>query len=251
MQQEADSLDGMMTRDRILAGPREVKHRDQTMPQFRHQPKPQPAEGNYTVWSLRQQPGPTKPFKTGSFNTMIESGKIASGQSDGPVDTRRTYLPGYTGFVRGRQHLSGRTFGEVSRKAAEIGYTEHVCTSPIPSDPQKNRKIHHDDLKERFMYGITKKEANHIPGYTGHVPAQRASYAKTFGSSTKQNMKNFADKHQRRHPQERDGYAYTIHARDFLHIDSCPLPGDINAIGAQAPQKVLPSHLQYVQYFAL
>jgi hypothetical protein len=248
---EADSLD-RMTRDQILAGPTEVKQRDQPMPQFAAKPRPAPAELNHTVWQLRQQPGPTKPYMPATFNSLCEAGKIATNEAVGQGDPRRTYLPGYTGFVRGRQHISGRTFGETSRMASDINYTEHVVTSPIPSDPQKNRKIPHLDLEERFMYGVTNKHApNHIPGYTGHVPCQRASYAKTFGSSTKKNMKTFSENHQRRHAQERNGYAHTIHARDFLHIDSNPLPGDITCIGARAPQKVLPAHLKYVQYFAL
>lgn len=249
--QQADSLD-TMTRDQILAGPSEVKHRDQAMPQFQRAPRAQSAEGNYTVWELKQQPGPTKAFRTGgSFNAMISSGKISLGQDQQKPDTRRTYLPGYTGFQRGRQHISGRTFGETSRLANDIAYTEHVRTSPIPSNPQANRKIPHDDLKDRFMYGVTKNEFYQVPGYTGHVPGQRAAYSNTYGSSTKTQMANFQAKHQRRHPQEKPGYAYTSKARDFYHIDSTPLPGDINCVGAQPPRKVLPGHLQYVQYFAL
>jgi len=89
----------------------------------------------------------------GSFRALKENGKLAVGPEEASVYKGRIknplaetsyHLPGYTGFVRGSQHISGRTFGETSRRALSTDYREIVCSSPVPSSPQANRKIRHE-----------------------------------------------------------------------------------------------------------
>ena len=73
----------------------------------------------------------------GSFRALKENGKLAVGPEEADVYKGRVknplaetsyHLPGYTGFVRGSQHISGRTFGETSRRALCTDYKEIVCT---------------------------------------------------------------------------------------------------------------------------
>jgi len=71
---------------------------------------------------------------------------------------------GYTGFVRGSQHISGRTFGETSRRALCTDYREVVSSSPIPSAPQANRKIRHEDLRDTFVANMFGGKTYQIPG---------------------------------------------------------------------------------------
>jgi len=73
---------------------------------------------------------------------------------------------GYTGYVRGSQHISGRTFGETTRRALSTDYREVVCSSPIPSSPQANRKIRHEDLKDTLVSKAFGGKVFQIPGYT-------------------------------------------------------------------------------------
>lgn len=69
-----------------------------------------------------------------------------------------------TGYVRGSQHISGRTFGETSRRALCTDYREVVCSSPIPSSPQANRKIRQEDLQNTFVANMFGGKTYQIPG---------------------------------------------------------------------------------------
>ena len=80
---------------------------------------------------------------------------------------------GYTGFVRGSQHISGRTFGETSRRALCTDYREVVSSSPIPSAPQANRKIRHEDLRDTFVANMFGGKTYQIPGVSARLRLER------------------------------------------------------------------------------
>ena len=109
----------------------------------------------------------------GSFRALKENGKLAVGPEEADVYKGRVknplaetayHLPGYTGYVRGSQHISGRTFGETSRRALCTDYREVVCSSPIPSSPQANRKIRQEDLQNTFVANMFGGKTYQIPG---------------------------------------------------------------------------------------
>lgn len=218
------------------------------MSEYARQTIPQEVDNTYREWPQSKASGPAKPFKpNGSFQSLREAGKLAEGPL--PEHLQTSYvMPGYTGFIRARQHISGRSYGETTRRAIDTSYREHVCTSPIPSDPQHNRRIPHAKLEDSFMYGIVQEKANHIPGYTGHVPGARAQYSNTYGRTTREQIKEFHEQHPRPHPQERDGYAYTSFPRQFLHIDSAPVSGAPHS--SKAPVKLIPRQLEHLHFFA-
>jgi len=217
-------------------------------------------ENPYTVWT--QACGTKKPESfepTGSFQALRDAGKLtdisaagrASGGKEGDhVVHKKHYMPGYTGYVRGMQHTSGRTYGEATRRSLDTDYRENVCTSPIPSSPQNNLKIRHKENPNSFASHVFAGKVYHVPGYTGFVPGVRSTYARTYGSTTSQEMYKHSLKHPRPRARERPDHAYTMRPREMLVIDSAPLPGK-GKTGNRAPVKLIPSHLRHLQYFAM
>lgn len=240
-----------ITREDILEEPPLVRLRDAPIEQFRKTTVAPANDEKYRVWEVKSGNGPAQPFyPNASFKALIQSNKLQTNERASYPHLESKYLaPGYTGFIQGRQHTSGRTYGEMTRRAYSMPYEEHVQTSPIPSDPQANRRIEQEVLPDRFMYGIQKKGPNYTPGYTGHVPGYRHSYGNTYGSSTREHIAKFQQAHPRGNPQEREGYAYTMKRRSRLHIDSMPIPGA--PCTQQHPTSLVPSKTTYLKYFNL
>jgi len=195
---------------------------------------------------------------TGSFKVLKESGKLIHKDGSLYPDYKgreqqqlhdKQYIPGYTGFVRGRQHISGRTYGETTRRALSAEYREVVCTSPIPSAPQANRKIDSRVLHDTFMAQFADKQY-HIPGYTGFVPNARHTYAMTYGRNTAQQLTTRQAYTAPRPSQgERQHFARTSFPRKQLSIDSAPLPG--GARTQKPPEMYIPTHLNYLNFFPM
>jgi len=238
-------------------GPRSIRERDMPMAQYAPVTKTREADPDFIVWNNERgdhgRPASFQP--NGSFAALRLAGKLSDSRTALNEEARTTqkekkyFMPGYTGFVRGSQHISGRTFGEMTRRAFDTDYREHVCTSPIPSAPQANRKIQHIKPAHSFMTNMMQGQVNHVPGYTGHVPGVRQVYSKSFGASTSQEMKSFLKEHPRDDPQEAADMAAACRPRQMLHIDSAPLPGGPKL--ENAPDKLIPAHLKYLRFFPL
>jgi len=54
---------------------------------------------------------------------------------------KRYHMRGYTGFIRGGQHIHGRTYKKTTEMALNRGYKEICKTSPLPCDPHCNFRI--------------------------------------------------------------------------------------------------------------
>lgn len=156
-------------------------------------------------------------------------------------------MPGYTGFIRGSQHISGRSYGEMTRRAYETPYEDLVCTSPIPSEPQKNRKVRQDKMENSFMFQVLQGKEYHVPNYTGHVPGASSCEARSYGEITRQKMAEHALKHPRPSAQEQYGFAATSKARQKSEVTSEPVPGKSNQ---HQPVKLVPQKVSYLQYYA-
>lgn len=254
MNQQEDSLSTMMmsTQREILEGPSTVAERDQTLPQFRKATPPPPATAYYREWPSAESKKP-KSYTGASFKYLVEAGKIVNpAQKQQPRDMdmlkeKKHAMPGYTGYIRGKQHVSGRTYGETTRRAFDTDYGEHVTTSPIPSNPNANRRIKHDKLEDSFIYNTFGEKKYHIPGYTGHVPMTRGMYSETYGATTRKMIDQFQKNYPRQEPQERPGYAYTTRARQMLHIDSTPVPGGLASHAP--PKKLIPSKCNRLRFY--
>lgn len=189
----------------------------------------------------------------GSFDSLREQGKLQDGQLNElelrKMGEKKFRMPGYTGFIRGSQHIAGRTYGEKTRRAFDTEFGELVKRSPIPAGPQCNRKIPMKERGDTFVDNNIGNRQNHVPGYTGHVPGVRATYSKTFGESTSQEMKTFGATYPRVRPADRPGFANTIRSNHLLTVDSSPLPGTTYV--DKAPVRMIPSHLKYLKFFAM
>lgn len=97
------------------------------------------------------------------------------------------------------------------------------------------------------MHGVLQGQAYHIPGYTGHVPMANKQYARSYGEVTRQQIATFQEKHPRKNPQEKEGFAYTSTARQFFDMDSAPVPGGCHH---SRPVKLVPKNTKYLKYFA-
>ena len=157
----------------------------------------------------------------GSFKALVDAGKLTletdsmQGNRRRAPAARRQYMPGYTGFVRGSQHISGRTFGETTRRAIDTDYREHVCTSPIPSDPENNRKIRQNQPPTSFVTHQFAGKVYHVPGYTGFVPGMRATYSRTYGSASMQELYKHSLGHPRMPSNVPHGYADSMRPRQL------------------------------------
>jgi len=209
-----------------------------------------------TKWDLgpqnRMRPITFKP--NGSFRTL--QAKLASGKSyhasrpSALTVDKDSYMPGYTGFIRGKQHIAGRTYGETTRRALEKDYREVVCTSPVPSAPQANRKIPQHTPDESFVSNTFANRTYHIPGYTGFVPGVRSTFSQSYGATTSSALqKHFSQHGADSRTPKKTGFAETSRARLPLPIDSAPLPGAIKT--NKPPEKLIPAHLRELRYLAM
>jgi len=194
-------------------------------------------------------------FKANSTFKTLQA-KLAGGKSfhasrpSALTIERESYMPGYTGFIRGKQHIAGRTYGETTRRALEKDYREHVCTSPVPSAPQANRKIPHRTPDESFVSNTFANRTYHIPGYTGFVPGVRSTFSQSYGATTSSALqKHFAGHGGDSRTPEKSGFAETSRKRLQLNIDNAPLPGAIKT--NKPPEKLIPAHLRDLRYLAM
>eukprot|EP01051_Picozoa_sp_SAG22_P002393 SAG22_NODE_105_length_20045_cov_23.373308_2_plen_263_part_00 len=85
-------------------------------------------------------------------------------------------VPGYKGFVPGRQHIYAHTFGHTTSKL----YDAHKANKQ-----DKNMFLTHTDRRPGTKKDITTAPStNHIPGYAGHIPGLDAGGGATFGDAT-------------------------------------------------------------------
>lgn len=216
----------------------------------------------YSPWATtrhhRMRPINFKP--NGSFNSLKTQGKLSDKPSSASADAYALeekqkvdkHVPGYTGFVRGSQHIAGRSFGETTRRALTTDYREMACTSPIPSSPQANRHIKQQHLDNTFVSNNISGRPYHVPGYTGFVPGSRHTYSVTYGNATNEKL-NELNSTRPAHTQSftntavANGHADIARARQKMTLDSAPLPGT-HAV-EMPPEFLVPSHLRYLKFF--
>jgi len=210
------------------------------------------------TWNLgpqnRMRPVTFKP--SGSFKALQDQGRLTglSFQATRPSALhleKESHVPGYTGFIRGKQHIHGRTYGETTRRAIGQDYRSIVCTSPIPSNPSSNRKIrlNADQHEETFASNTFGGKTYHVPGYTGFVPGVRSTFARSYGATTSQELQKHFHTHGYHRTPSKSGFADTSITRQPLRLDSAPLPGVIRS--NKPPEKLIPAHLRDLRFLAM
>lgn len=195
----------------------------------------------------------------GSFKALKETGKLVEndgglydeykGREQREIPSGKQHIPGYTGYVRSAQHISGRTYGNTTRMALNRDYRDVVCRSSIPSDPESNRKIPQARLEDTFVGNTFADKHYHIPGYTGHVPGVRSSFGKTYGTTTDHEINSHHFLESRTTMSESNGFANTSFPKRPVTIDSAPLPGAAKT--QDHPDMFIPAHLKYLKFFTM
>lgn len=204
---------------------------------------------------VEAQPAATIYKPDGSFQSLVIQNKMAptsakalQGQYARTIrHQKKHYIPNTTIFSRGRQHIAGRSYGEATRRCFDTDYSEHAQTSPIPSNPEKNRKIEHYLPPGSFVTHHFGDKKYQVPGYTGHITGVRDKYAVTYGNLTNVQMEEWAKTNPREYPGQVDGYAKTIKPRHTYILNSNPLPGGV--LRSKPPTKMVSGHLTRLQYY--
>jgi hypothetical protein len=214
------------------------------------------------VFPIEYNRGRAEPYKPdGSFKVLRETGKLVDGDersswwADGDDGTRkRNLIPGYTGHVRGRRQISGRTAGAATNMALNTDLREIAVMSAIPSAPHKNLKINQATPADTFVTNTFHGKVYQLPGYSGHVPGTRQAFSQTYGTITSNEMLKFrtSSAGYRGEAPDRDfgqdGFAKTTFPRQYLTLNSEPLPGGVRTV--KPPELLVPAHLRYLRFLA-
>jgi len=94
-------------------------------------------------------------------------------------------IPGYTGFIRGSQHIAGATYGSTTR-SAQLSYGSYPKFQEIneavelPTAPHKKAHAHAPPKHQ-------------IPGYCGYLTHARDHFGETYGKTTRQTGKTWGN----------------------------------------------------------
>lgn len=88
---------------------------------------------------------------------------------------QRFHIKGYSGYVRGAQHIAGRTYKQTTQLALNRGVKELCAISPIPNDPHTNQKVEN----------VILTNGSPVKNYTGHLTGTRLIHGKTFSETYK------------------------------------------------------------------
>jgi hypothetical protein len=85
-------------------------------------------------------------------------------------------MPGYTGYVHGRQHVYGTSYGHVSRKLTQDGDANETMTQ------RSGRLVGYAESKPHGSGRL--ERGKQIPGYGGHVPKKVMIVGRSYGTAT-------------------------------------------------------------------
>jgi hypothetical protein len=209
--------------------------------------------GKWENWRNLNMMRPVKYLPNGSFRTLKASGKLPELEKGSVVSTRAVtledqpkYIPGYTGYIRGSQHLKGRTYGELTKRALNTDYEELASVSPIPTSPQHTDKVEQKAVTDTYVGNHFTNRSYHVPGYTGHVPGRKALFGRPFGPATSEILAK-SDTVQRA-LNDNEGYGSPLRAKKMTKMSSDPLPGGSHT--EDPPVFLIPSHLRHLRYMS-
>jgi hypothetical protein len=209
--------------------------------------------GKWENWRNLNMMRPVKYLPNGSFRTLKQSGKLPEMKEGAVVTTRAVtledapkYIPGYTGYIRGSQHIKGRTYGEMTKRALGNDYEELASVSPIPTSPQHTDKVPQKPVKDTYVGNHFTNKSYHVPGYTGHVPGRKALAGKPFGVATSEILAK--SETVQRALSDREGFGSPLRAKRRTNLSSDPLPGGSHA--EDPPVFLIPNHLRHLRYMS-
>jgi hypothetical protein len=163
------------------------------------------------------------------------------------LGSKKQFIPGYTGFIRGSQHVQGRTFGQATKTALRTNYRDMACSSPIPPGPQNKRDVAQYRPKSSIISDQSTGKAYHLPGYTGHIPGKKQSWGHSFGGLSAKTLARNAKRFGRTAPDANSPYAFVQRQKTSHVLTSHPLPG--GQPSTKPPIMMIPSHLKFLRYY--
>lgn len=176
-------------------------------------------------------PHVARPFKPhGTFKSLEEKGTLHIAenynQKKNNAPARRGKMPGYTGYIRSRQHIFGRSYGAITRLSESHGPKEVVLDPPIPRGPQYETPTPLSARKR--MVNDAKQQAYHVPGFSSHT-----SHKKDRQMNLKlKNLKQIK-------------HGALVKSRYQNKLSSNPVPGQTNYM---SPRKMIPANLKGIRY---
>mmetsp|Transcript_24346 Transcript_24346/g.43186 ORF Transcript_24346/g.43186 Transcript_24346/m.43186 type:complete len:204 (-) Transcript_24346:447-1058(-) len=176
----------------------------------------------FVIYDSRRNEIVPRPYTPhGTFKALEAKGSLHTAEryKKKIAPAEKGKIPGYTGFIRGKQHLYGRSFGRLSRIAAETSNKEKLENPCVPMGPQYEIPSLKEDLN------TARAKAYQVPGFS-------LNEREEGDLQTLQDMKRGS----------------RIIGRRYRHtISSNPIPGQTNY---ETPRKVIPQTLQHVQYIS-
>mmetsp|Transcript_20181 Transcript_20181/g.28157 ORF Transcript_20181/g.28157 Transcript_20181/m.28157 type:complete len:210 (-) Transcript_20181:180-809(-) len=136
-------------------------------------------------------------------------------------------MPGYTGYIRGKTHIYGRSFGTVTRMASETTEKERLENPPVPLGPQY--EIPTLDTTRLEKIRSAQQNAYPVPGFSA-----RSEACPDNSGRAKQELKELEH-----------GAQITTKFRQTISSD--PVPGQTRY---EVPRKVVPRNMAHVKYIS-
>eukprot|EP00470_Lotharella_oceanica_P004769 CAMPEP_0170177292 /NCGR_PEP_ID=MMETSP0040_2-20121228/9971_1 /TAXON_ID=641309 /ORGANISM="Lotharella oceanica, Strain CCMP622" /LENGTH=208 /DNA_ID=CAMNT_0010419885 /DNA_START=69 /DNA_END=695 /DNA_ORIENTATION=- len=134
-------------------------------------------------------------------------------------------MPGYTGYVRGKQHVFGRSYGATTRIMKETKIEHSITNAPVPLGPQYEVPTLPSTRKEKVEEAQHK--AYHVPGFS-LAPKDGCKKEATTNLEQLNNGALLSSRRMANHT-----------------LSSNPIPGQSNY---SSPRKVIPANLKHLQY---
>eukprot|EP00469_Lotharella_globosa_P017060 CAMPEP_0167826224 /NCGR_PEP_ID=MMETSP0112_2-20121227/9887_1 /TAXON_ID=91324 /ORGANISM="Lotharella globosa, Strain CCCM811" /LENGTH=208 /DNA_ID=CAMNT_0007728587 /DNA_START=39 /DNA_END=665 /DNA_ORIENTATION=+ len=181
----------------------------------------------YVVYNEKQKEQKRSYTPHGTFKVLEAKGLLHTSKNYKKPKNQapKGKIPGYTGYVRGKQHVFGRSFGSATRIAKESKLEHSITNAPVPLGPQYEVPTLPSTRKEKVEEAQHK--AYHVPGFS---LAPKEGCKKAAVSNLEQ-LNNGAILSSRRMAQ--------------TTLSSNPIPGQSNYA---SPRKVVPANMKHLQY---
>ena len=98
------------------------------------------------------------------------------------------HVPGYTGYVRGKDYISGCSFGKQTRRACSNSVETLMCDTTVP--PKVCQMPIQYEKPTDLVSAELENNPRRMPGYMGFVAGSRDKFGDTFGRTTAASLKN-------------------------------------------------------------
>mmetsp|Transcript_1767 Transcript_1767/g.2431 ORF Transcript_1767/g.2431 Transcript_1767/m.2431 type:complete len:217 (-) Transcript_1767:212-862(-) len=191
----------------------------------------------YVLYGKKKQTY-ARPYRPhGTFKALEKKGVLHTAKDYKPViaPPPKGMMPGYTGYIRGKQHLYGRSYGAVSRLSATTSTKEKLMNPSVPLGPQY--EIPTLDATKFDKIRSAQNNAYPVPGYSARETKSELGMQPRRVMSSRRARQNLSELNR----------GAEIYTRFRQTINSNPVPGQTKY---EQPRKVIPSNMAHLQYIS-